>query len=112
MAEILGTRKTKYVITCQGVVSQEAAPEFARKLINLCGMTPARPGRIDAYPYEGGGGKGYTGFFPLKESYLIMDVYDDLNETEILLSTCKPERISRGTLMSFIIKEIGPIISE
>jgi hypothetical protein len=75
-------------------------------------MSPARRGRIDIYPYRGGGGIGFTGFFPLKESYLIIDVYSDISEVEILLSTCKPERLDLPKLRNFLLCQIGQITKE
>lgn len=72
-------------------------------------MSPARTYRVDTYPYQGGGGQGFTLFQPLKESYAIADVYYDLTETEILISTCKPERMNIEAVIMIMTTEIGPI---
>lgn len=72
-------------------------------------MNPARPGRIDHYPYNGGGGEGYTAFYPLMESYLIVDVYTDLHEIEILLSTCCPERLNLDALCNYLTCQLGEV---
>jgi S-adenosylmethionine/arginine decarboxylase-like enzyme len=90
-------------------LSATSVNEFAGEFIKLAGMTSARAGRIDKYPYNNGGGEGFTGFFPLVESYLMIDVYTDINETEILLSTCKPERINVDTLRNYLVCQVGPI---
>ena len=108
MTQILGSQKEKFLFTCQGVISPGQMREVALKVIRFAGMTPAREHPIDFYPYEGGGGEGYTLFQPLMESYLIADVYTDLNETEVLISTCKPDRLHLEALISFLSKEIGP----
>lgn len=107
MKQDLCQHKQKFVFLCAGVLSESSAEDFAKGFIEIAGMTPARSGRIDRYPYRGGGGIGYTAFFPLMESYLIIDVYDDLNETEILLSTCKPERINLYALQTNLRCRIG-----
>ena len=89
--------------------------EIAKDLIQLAGMTIARQGRVDKYPYEGKGGEGYTLYQPLCESYLVVDVYTDLEETEILLSTCRPDRINLDALRNYLecrvgqVKEIGTL---
>ena len=124
MTQILGTNKEKLLFCSRGPLSRGRGRHLASHLISLAGMTQARKGRIDPYPYEpnfwkrlwnwlsrhssGGGGKGWTGLFPLMESYLIIDVYDDINEVEILLSTCKPERISMEIITSYLERLIGP----
>lgn len=79
-------------------------------IIANIGMTPARTGRIDEYPYRKGGGCGYTAFFPLMESYLIMDAYSDLNETEVLISTCVPDRLHPDDVTYLLSKLIGPTV--
>jgi hypothetical protein len=106
---ILGTHKRKFVFSCSGVILQKAVNSFAKQFIKVAGMNPARPGRIDPYPFNGGGGAGYTGFFPLMESYLMIDVYTDINETEVLLSTCKPDRINIDALRNYLACQIGPV---
>lgn len=108
MSQILGMEKRKFLFLSKGVLSIESISHVINNLIRFIGMTPARKARIDKYPYHGGGGEGYTGFFPLKESYIIVDAYSDLNHTEILLSTCKPDRLMAGAVVSFLDKEVGP----
>jgi len=107
-ATVLGTEKAKLLWTCRGILARREARRFARHFIRRAGMTPARQGRIDPYPYRGGGGLGWTGWFPLMESYLIIDVYTDLGETEVLLSTCEPGRLDRWALLAFLGESIGP----
>lgn len=109
MSPTLGTYKRKFIFSCCGILPENMAEDFAKEFIQRAGMTPARRGRIDRYPYRGGGGNGWTGFFPLKESYMVIDVYEDLNETEILLSSCKPERIVLNILTAFIKVHIGQV---
>jgi hypothetical protein len=106
----LQPQKQKFIYRCQGVLGPKAMLQVALNLIAFIGMTPARRGRVDRYPYQGGGGKGFTLFQPLKESYLVIDVYDNVNESEVLISTCKPERLHDESVKSFLAKEIGPII--
>ena len=105
----LGTHKKKYIFSCAGIVEERHVIQVAERIIYLAGMTPARPGRVDPYPYRGGGGEGYTAFFPLMESFLIMDVYTDIGETEILLSTCKPERVNLEALRNYLSCQIGEV---
>jgi hypothetical protein len=109
MDHILGIRKQKFLFSCAGILSSSNVNTFAKEFIRMAGMTPARPGRTDHYPYNGGGGEGYTFFQPLMESYLVVDVYSDLNETEVLLSTCRPERINLDTLKNFLSCQIGDV---
>ena len=109
MTETLGTHKRKFVFSCGGVLSPHAVSSFCEKFIRIAGMNPARPGRIDHYPYNGGGGEGFTGFFPLMESFLIIDCYTDLNETEITLSTCKPERLNLDALKNYLTCQLGEV---
>lgn len=108
MSQVLGLEKRKFLFVCQGVLDQAKISHEMNCLICFIGMTPARDCRIDEYPYKGKGGRGYTGFFPLMESYLMVDVYTDLNQTEILLSTCKPERLIPSAVTSLLSKLIGP----
>ena len=124
---VLGENRKKFVFVCQGVVPYGQIRRVARNLICFIGMTPARRGRIDGYPYEsrywrriwnwfsgfksGGGGRGYSGFFPLMESWLLWDDYRDVGErgeTEITISTCKPERLDPIAVCALLSKEIGP----
>jgi hypothetical protein len=123
----LGTDRAKFVFVCQGIVPRWKIRRIALNIIKFVGMTPARRGRIDAYPYEpciykritnwfvgwksGGGGRGYSGFFPLVESWLLWDDYQDvadIGETEITISTCKPERLDPVAVCALLSKEIGP----
>ncbi len=109
---VLRPIKKKFVYRCQGILDPKAMRRLARKLIAFIGMSPARRGRIDPYPYRGGGGNGWTGFFPLMESYIMIDVYTQVNETEILISTCKPERVVNEAVKSFLSKEIGSVMPD
>lgn len=109
MSPTLGTHKRKFLFSVCAAISPHTVQLFADTFIRMAGMTPARTGRIDYYPYKGGGGEGFTAFFPLMESYLVVDVYDDLNESEILLSTCRPDRISLESLRSYIETHIGQV---
>jgi tRNA G37 N-methylase TrmD len=104
----LGDDKAKFLFISQGWIPPMEMRRMALRLVELVGMTPARHHQIDDYPYRGGGGNGYTLFQPLMESYLVADVYYDRNETEILISTCIPERLVMGSVMSFLENEIGP----
>lgn len=110
----LGDNKTKFLFRCRGFVAAGRARGVLKNLIRFVGMTPAsdlapaRAHAIDEYPLNGQGGFGYTLFEPLTESYAVMDVYFDSDETEILISTCKPERLIVDSVLSFLAKEIGP----
>ena len=125
--EVLGKTRMKFVFISQGAVPRGQIRRVARNVINFVGMTPARRGRIDSYPYErriwrkvwnwlsgfasGAGGQGYSGFFPLVESWLFWDDYRNLGkqgETEITISTCKPERLDPIAVCALLSKEIGP----
>jgi len=108
MAKILGMEKRKFLLVCNKAISIHNINELGVYLINFIGMTPARKARVDKYPYKGKGGIGYTAFFPLTESYIVFDVYTELNQTEILLSTCKPDIIHSGALLQFLNREFGP----
>lgn len=107
MSQILGMEKRKFLFLCYGKLSIEDASHVIINLIRFIGMTPAREPRFDIYPYKGRGGIGYTGFFPLMESYILVDVYTELNQIEILLSTCKPNQTMPCCIVSFLEKEIG-----
>jgi len=107
---MIGNTKKKYLFVAKGTLNEGRAFVFAREIIEAAGMTPARQGRIDPYPYLGHGGIGWTGYFPLVESYLMIDVYADYDYTEILLSTCKPERVRVSSLEELIADRIGPIV--
>lgn len=109
MNPTLGTFKRKFVFSCNGTLRENMAEDFAKEFISRAGMHPARKGRIDRYPYKDSGGVGWTGFFPLTESFLIIDVYDDLQEVELTLSTCKPERIDLDILTNFLRCQIGQV---
>lgn len=105
----LGKNKRKFLFECQGVLERDRAAEVVKNFIRFIGMRPAREERIDEYPFREGGGEGYTGFFPLMESYIMVDVYTDIKHTEILISTCKPERFNPSAVMSYLEKEIGSV---
>jgi len=104
----LGLEKRKFLFLCHKAISIKEIQALIEHLINYIGMTPARKPRLDTYPYKKRGGKGYTGFFPLVESYVMVDVYDELNQTEILLSTCKPDRTHPTVIIQFLNREFGP----
>lgn len=104
----IGDNKVKFLFASQGWVPPAEMRKLALRLIKLIGMTPARNHLVDDYPYQGGGGNGYTLFQPLMESYLVVDVYYDQNETEILISTCMPDRFDVGMVTSFLEQELGP----
>ena len=108
--QTLGTHKQKFLFSCRGVIPKQDVEYAAKSIINFIGMTAARDGRVDDYPYQNAGGTGYTGFFPLTESYLIMDAYSNLNETEILISTCVPDRMNADAVASYLSKLIGPAV--
>lgn len=109
MTPTLGTYKRKFIFSVCGILPENMAEDFAKEFISRAGMTPARKGRFDKYPYNGKGGEGFTFYQPLCESYAVIDVYTNLNETEILLSTCKPERINLDVLSMFIRCQIGHV---
>lgn len=105
----LGTQKAKIVFVCQGWVNPEEMQSIVLQVIQAAGMTPARGPRVDIYPYLGRGGYGYTLYQPLMESYLIADIYSLVNETEVLISTCKPDRMDKVTITKILAREIGPV---
>ena len=107
---ILGTRKQIGGWTCQGVLPSSEMMKTALEVIKLVGMTPARLGRIDEYPYNGLGGVGYTLYQPLTDSYIIFDVYSEINETKVILASCKPyNHQGVGILLRRLI---GPLIQQ
>ena len=108
MTTILGTHKKKYCFASRGILGPDDLIAIIHQVIKACGMTPAREPRVDTYPYLGGGGRGFTLYQPLMESYLIADVYYDLNETEVLISTCKPKRMRPQQVISILETHIGP----
>lgn len=107
MTQILGQTKRKYLFLCQGTLPEKAMRRVAWFLVQTAGMTIARRARVDRYPYRGRGGQGFTLYQPLMESYLMIDVYTDINETEILLSTCKPERVDLSRLLRVLDLLVG-----
>ena len=104
----LGTNKTKFMFVSQGWLAPDMARTVIKQLVKVIGMTPARDHQIDSYPYQGGGGVGYTLFQPLMESYVVMDVYYDQDETELLISTCMPDRLLVDVVKSFLGEQVGP----
>jgi hypothetical protein len=105
----LGDNKAKFLFICQGWLPPAETRRVVLGLIRLVGMTPARSHPVDDYPLpDGTGGDGFSLFQPLVESYAVADVYYDRNETEILISTCKPERLGVDEVISFLGKELGP----
>lgn len=108
MSQTLGMEKRKFLFLCSGKLPIGEVSHVITNLIRFIGMTPAREPRLDVYPYKERGGVGYTGFFPLMESYILVDVYTELEQIEILLSTCKPDRTVPRCIVSFLEKGIGP----
>ncbi len=105
----LGDNKVKFLFTCQGYLVPVEMRRIALDLIQRIGMTPARSHPVDDYPLPNGlGGEGFTLFQPLTESYLVIDVYYDRNESELLISTCMPDRLKVAAVIAFLEKEIGP----
>jgi hypothetical protein len=105
----IGDNKEKFRFVCQGWIPPADMRRVALNLVELIGMSPARNHPLDDYPFNGGGGNGYTLFQPLMESYLIVDVYYDLDETELLISTCMPERLLVDAVKSFLAEHVGPV---
>lgn|SRR5512135_758267 len=103
----LGDNKAKFLFVSRGWIPPAEMRRLALDLIERIGMTPARSHPLDDYPYRGSGGNGYTLFQPLTESYLVADVYYDRKETEILISTCMPERLDVDSVVEFLNVEIG-----
>ena len=104
----LGTHKKKYCFAARGILGPDDLISIIYQIIKVCGMTPARGCRVDTYPYLEKGGIGFTVYQPLMESYLVADVYTDLNETEILISTCKPKRMRPQSVLQIMNDQIGP----
>jgi len=130
--ESLGAHKKDFKFVALGVVPAGEMAALALEIVTLAGMTPARRRRISRYPYPGrggkgwalwllwlitgskwgwGGGQGYTLFQDLMESYLVADVYTDIGQTEITLSTCKPERVQEWEIIAYLSVNLGPVIS-
>jgi hypothetical protein len=112
MTQILGKEKIVFGWTCQGAPGIKEMFGISREIIRAAGMTPARHGRVDKYPYLGGGGRGHTQFHPLMESYFIPDVYRDLQETKIILATCLPERLHEDSIKELLMRLIGPVLPD
>ena len=107
---ILGTRKQIGGWTCQGTPPSMEIEEIALAIIKLIGMNPARGGRLDEYPYHGLGGVGYTFYQPLTDSYIVFDVYSEIDETKVVLASCKPyNHQGVGILLR---KLIGPLVQQ
>jgi hypothetical protein len=105
----LGDNKVKFLFSSQGYLAPADMRRVSLELIERIGMTPARSHPVDDYPLPNGlGGQGYTLFQPLTESYLVVDVYYDKNETELLISTCMPERLMVDVVKSYLGEQIGP----
>lgn len=108
----LGDQKAKFLFTCEGFLVPRDMRTTALDLVKSIGMRPARRHPVDDYPYDdgqgNGGGYGFTLFQPLMESYLVIDVYYDRSETEILISTCMPDRLNVDEVVEFLTTRIGP----
>ena len=109
MSQILEPPKKVFEFHCRGIHSPMGMWEVIQKLICLVGMTPARKGRIDRYPWRGGGGSGFTIYQPLVESFCTADVYYNSKLTYIVLSTCKPERVDLVAVHGFLSEQIGRV---
>lgn len=107
---MLGEHKKKFVFVAYGSPGPSEMVSIVHAIIKAAGMTLARGFRVDMYPYHEKGGEGYTFFQPLCESYCVADVYYDLNETEVLISTCKPERMDTAKILEIMEIMIGPAV--
>ena len=99
---------------CHGVLSPESASSVLLQVINFIGMQPGRKCRIDRYPFRKKGGKGYTLYQPLTDSYITADAYEEdingepVNQTVVILASCKDyDPVTVGLLLS---KLIGPLV--
>lgn len=110
MTQTLGQEKLVYGWTCQGAPGPREGYRVALQIVASAGMTSARRARIDRYPYNGGGGRGYTLYQPLMESYLVIDVYSEIEETKITLATCMPERLHPDIVKDLLSRLIGQVI--
>lgn len=108
----LGENKEKYLFTCRGWLPPAEMRRVLLQLIELIGMRKARSHPHDDYPYDDGevvgGGDGFTLYQPLMESYAVVDVYYDSHESEVLVSTCKPERLAVDKVINFLSRKVGP----
>lgn len=106
----LGVRKQIGGWTCQGTPPSIEIENIAVSVIKLVGMSPARGGRLDEYPYNGLGGVGYTFYQPLTDSYIIFDVYLEIGETKVVLASCKS--FNHQDVGILLRKLIGPLIQQ
>lgn len=99
---------------CHGVLSPESVSVVLLQVINFVGMQPGRKRRIDKYPFKKKGGKGYTVYQLLTDSYITADAYEvdiegnTVNQTVVILASCKDyDPVAVGLLLS---KLIGPLV--
>lgn len=99
---------------CRGVLSPQQTIYVLLQVIAFIGMNPGRPARVDFYPYIGAGGRGYTVYQPLTDSYITADVYEEdiygnlVNQTVVILASCKSyDPVAVGILLSKLIGTVG-----
>ncbi len=99
-----------------GVLTPGPMLRVLRQVIAFVGMNPARGPRLDFYPFGGKGGKGFTLYQPLTQSFITADVYQEdlegnpIRQTVVILASCKDyDPVAVGLLLA---KLIGPLISD
>jgi hypothetical protein len=76
-------------ISIKGELTQERCDALVEGIIAAVGLQ-CIPGRIlYKYPYDGGGGNGFTMIQPITESFVAIDQWEDHNGGYLILCSCK-----------------------
>jgi hypothetical protein len=84
-------------IAVKGKLSQDLCEHLTATIVDKIGLK-CIPGLIKySYPYEGGGGSGYTLIQPITESMITWDVWTDYSGGYLLIVSCKDFKIKKVT---------------
>ena len=76
-------------ITVRGNLLPEKCNRYTSVICEKIGMTLAHKASLYQYPLNGKGGNGFTFFFPITESFITWDTWNDFGGAYLVIASCK-----------------------
>lgn len=82
---------------------------LVNKIIEILGMHKAHKPVYYKYPFNGGGGEGFTYIQPITESYIAFDSWPALGGAYLVICSCKSFNFFKVTKA---IRELGYVVDD
>ena len=86
---MFGSRLWTLGLSLVGPIDETSAWVLASLVVDALKMTPAPGATLCRYPVEGKGGVGFSLFFPITESFVVIDAWPEIGGLYLFVCSCR-----------------------